>query len=109
MLENIASDLVPHLQYFLLKRLKEKGVVVLTSSKVVELGKGYAVVEDASGTKRLNGFDNIVLAMGGEVPNDSLYRDLEGKIPELYVIGDAVQPREILEAVSEGEEIAVKI
>jgi hypothetical protein len=34
---------------------------------------------------------------------------LKGKVPEVYVIGDASKPREVMEAVLEGEEIALKI
>ncbi|UCD80430.1 MAG: FAD-dependent oxidoreductase [Desulfobacterales bacterium] len=108
MLETIASDLVYHLQHYLGDRLKEKGVTILTSTRVLELGKGYAMVEDASGVRRLNGFDTIVLAMGS-TPNDGIYRRLEGRVSELYLIGDAVKPREILDAVFEAEEVAIKI
>jgi 2-enoate reductase len=65
-------------------------------------------VEDTSGKRKLEGFDTIVLAIG-QVPNDRVYQALKGKIAELYVIGDASQPREIIDAVYEGEEIAVRI
>lgn len=108
MLENIALDLVTHLQHYLGQRLKEKRVKILTSTRVVELGKGYAMVEDASGVRKLDGFDTMVLAMGS-TPNDSIYKRLEGKVPELYLIGDAVKPREVVDAVYEAAEVAVKI
>ena len=108
MLENIASDLVNHMQHYLGQRLKEKGVTVLTSTRALELGKGYAMVEDASGLRRLKGFDTIVLAMGS-APNDDIYRRLEGRVSELYLIGDAVKPREIVDAVYEAEDVAIKI
>ena len=108
MLENIASDLVNHMQHYLGLRLKEKQVTMLTSTRVLELGKGYAMVEDASGVRRLNGFDTIVLAMGS-TPNDGIYRRLEGRVAELYLIGDAVKPREIVDAVYEAEDVAIKI
>ena len=108
MLEGIASDLVTHLQHYLSIRLAEKGVKIYTSTKVKELGRGYAVVEDPSGVKKIDGFDSIVLALGS-TPNDHIAKSIEGRVPELYVIGDASQPREALEAVYEGEEIALKI
>ena len=108
MLEEIASDLVVHLKHYLSQRLAEKGVTILTSTKVRELGKGYAMVEDASGVRKIDGFDLIVLAVGS-IPDDRIAKSLEGKVPQLYVIGDASQPREALEAVYEGEEVAIKI
>jgi len=107
-LEEIALDLVMHLKHYLSLRLSEKGVTILTSTQVKELGKGYAVVEDASGVRKIDGFDCIVLALGS-TPDDRIAKMLEGKVPELYVIGDASQPREALEAVYEGEEAAMKI
>lgn len=109
MLENIASDIAPHQQYFLKKRLSEKHVTVLTSCRVIELGQGCAVVEDSSGTRKLKGFDTIVLATGSESNNDQIYRQLEGKVEQRYVIGDAARPREIMDAVSEGREVALKL
>jgi NADPH-dependent 2,4-dienoyl-CoA reductase/sulfur reductase-like enzyme len=108
MLEEIASDLVTHLKYYLSKRLIEKGVTILTSTKVKELGQGYALVEDASGTRKIEGFDTIVLAVGSK-SDDSVSKDLEGKVPVLHVIGDASKPREALEAVYEAEEVALTI
>ncbi len=109
MLEDIASDLVNHLQHYLKQRLNDKGVTIHTSAQVKELGKGYVMIEDASGVRKLDDFDTIVLALGSERPNDTIYKNLEGKVSELYVIGDARQPREIVDAVYEGEEIAIKL
>ena len=109
MLEDIASDLVNHLQHYLKQRLSEKGVTIHTSTQVKELGKGYVMIEDASGVRKLDDFGTIVLALGSERPNDTIYKNLEGKVSELYVIGDARQPREIVDAVYEGEEIAIKL
>ena len=108
LLEEIAADLVVHLKHYLSRRLAEKGVTILTSTRVKELGKGCAVVEDASGTRKIDGFDTIVLAVGSK-PDDRIAKSLEGKVPELYVIGDASEPREALEAVYEGEEVAIKV
>jgi len=108
MLDEIASDLVVHLKHYLSERLAKKGVTTLTSTTVKELGKGYAVVEDSSGVRTIGGFDTIVLAVGS-IPNDSVAKSLQGKVRELYVIGDASQPREAMEAVYEGEEVAMKI
>ncbi len=108
MLEEIASDLVTHLKHYLSKRLIEKRVTILTSTRVKELGKGYALVEDTSGTRKIEGFDTIVLAVGSK-SDDSVAKNLEGKVPALHVIGDASKPREALEAVYEAEEVALKI
>jgi 2,4-dienoyl-CoA reductase-like NADH-dependent reductase (Old Yellow Enzyme family)/thioredoxin reductase len=108
MREHTALDLVGHLQHFLNKRLREKGVQILTSTKAIRFEKEGLWVEDPQGTKKLGGFDSIVIALGS-IPNDELVESLKGKVPEVYVIGDASKPREVMEALLEGEEIALKI
>ena len=108
MREGIALDLVAHLQYFLNKRLREKGVQILTSTKAIRFEKGGLWVETPKGTKRLEGFDSIVLSLGA-IPNDELAHLLKEKVSEVYVVGDASKPREVMEALLEGEEIALNI
>ena len=108
MREGIALDLVGHLQHFLNKRLREKGVRILTSTKAIRFEKQGVWVEDSQGTKRLEGFDSVVIALGS-IPNDELVESLKGKVSEVYVVGDASKPREVMEALVEGEEVALKI
>jgi 2,4-dienoyl-CoA reductase-like NADH-dependent reductase (Old Yellow Enzyme family)/thioredoxin reductase len=108
MLEGIALDLVAHLQYFLNKRLREKGVQILTSTKAIRFEKDGLWVENPQGTKKLGGFDSVVLALGS-IPDNGLAEFLKGKVSEVYVIGDASKPREVMEAVLEAEEVALKI
>ena len=108
MREGIALDQVGHLQHFLNKRLREKGVQILISTKAIRFEKEGLWVEDRQGTRKLEGFDSIVIALGS-IPNDELVKWLKGKVPEIYVVGDASKPREVMEAVFEGEEVGLKI
>ncbi len=108
MREGIALDLIAHFQYFLNARLIGKGVQILTSTKVIRFEKMGVLVEDAEGIKRLEGYDSILISLGS-VPNDELTESLKGRASEIYVVGDASNPREMMEAVSDGEEIALKL
>ena len=108
MLEGIALDLVGHLQHFLNTRLKAKGVRILVSAKAVRFEKGALWVETPQGTRKLEGFDSIVIALGS-VSNDEMAESLKRRVSEFYVIGDAFRPREVMEALLEAEEIALKI
>jgi 2,4-dienoyl-CoA reductase-like NADH-dependent reductase (Old Yellow Enzyme family)/thioredoxin reductase len=108
MREGIALDLVGHLQHFLNERLKEKGVQILTSTTAIRFEKQDLWVQDPQETKRLSGFDTIVIALGS-IPNNELAESLKGKVAEVYVVGDASKPREVMEALLEGEEVALKI
>jgi hypothetical protein len=65
-------------------------------------------VEDPQGIRKLEGFDSMVISLGS-IPNNELVESLKGKVPEVYVVGDASKPREVMEAVLEGEEVALKI
>ncbi len=108
MKEAIALDLVYHLQHFLTERLKQKGVRILTSTKAVRFEEDGLWVEDPQGTRKIAGLDSIVMALGSK-PNDSPARILTGRVSEIHVIGDASRPREVMEALLEGEETALKI
>jgi 2,4-dienoyl-CoA reductase-like NADH-dependent reductase (Old Yellow Enzyme family)/thioredoxin reductase len=108
MREGIALDLVGHLQHFLNTRLRVKKVQILTSTKAIRFEKEGLWVEDPQGTRKLEGFDSIVIALGS-IPNNELVESLKAKVTEVYVVGDASKPREVMEAVLEGEEVALKI
>jgi len=45
----------------------------------------------------------------GAKPDNELSRLLTGKVPEIFVVGDAAQPREVMEALLEAQETAIKI
>jgi thioredoxin reductase len=58
--------------------------------------------------RTLENIDIFVLAMGKN-PNDALYRELKGTVPELYRIGDCVAPRRTQYAIWDGHMIGRKI
>jgi hypothetical protein len=48
--------------------------------------------------------DDIVVALGGKSVR-TLYDELEGKVGELHLIGDAVAPRRIIYATRDGNRV----
>jgi len=108
MREGIALDLVVHLQHFLNQRLKEKGVRILTSTQAIRFERESLWVQDPQGTRKLTGFDSLVISLGS-VPNEELVPSLKKKVSEVYVVGDASKPREVMEAVCEAQEVALGI
>ncbi|OGN96237.1 MAG: NADH:flavin oxidoreductase, partial [Chloroflexi bacterium RBG_13_51_18] len=107
----IGSELGPSQDSYLAhQRLVQKGVTFTTDFAVTEI-QGTAV-------KGLNyysnewhtfeGYDSVVYAMGSRV-EDSLYKELKGKVKELYRVGDCVAPRKIDMAVLEGEQVGREI
>ena len=52
--------------------------------------------------------DSVILA-GPSVPNQNLVHELEYFCDELYVVGDAMVPRSLYNAIHEGYKIGVRI
>ena len=77
---------------------------MLTNAKVAKITERGVVLENGDVIEA----DTVVLAVG-TVPNNELIDQLEGVVPELYAIGDCVEPRKAFEAVHEAAEIARKI
>jgi 2,4-dienoyl-CoA reductase-like NADH-dependent reductase (Old Yellow Enzyme family)/thioredoxin reductase len=84
----------------LMDGLRGKQVTLLTNTKCEEVRPGSVVVS-AEGQKKTYPMDSLIVAVGYKA-NDDLFKALEGKVPELYRVGDSSQPRGIREAVTEG-------
>jgi 2,4-dienoyl-CoA reductase-like NADH-dependent reductase (Old Yellow Enzyme family)/thioredoxin reductase len=108
MLENVASDMTSEPRHLLMMRLRAKGVKILTLAKVKEiLDDGVVFIRDGR-EESIQNVDNIILALGAR-PVDHLSEKLNGKVAEVYVIGDAKEPRKVLEATASGAEVGRKI
>jgi pyruvate/2-oxoglutarate dehydrogenase complex dihydrolipoamide dehydrogenase (E3) component len=108
MRDGIALDMPPHMQHYLRARLRERGVVTLTRTKALRFERGGLVVEGPQGESRVEGFDCVVVAAGSR-PNNELVAAVKAAVAQVYVIGDAAEPRELLHAVCEGEEAGARI
>jgi hypothetical protein len=53
----------------------------------------------------IRGADSVVLACGG-VADDALYHELDGRVPELHVLGDAYAPRRLIFATRQAYALA---
>jgi 2,4-dienoyl-CoA reductase-like NADH-dependent reductase (Old Yellow Enzyme family)/thioredoxin reductase len=98
----------PTLRRFFLDRLREKGVTLLTEIIYNEVTPRGLVVTTKEGERRTIEADAIVLAAGA-IPNRGLYEEIKGKAPEVYLVGDCVEPRTIRDAIAEGYRIALEI
>jgi len=108
MLENIAMDSVAEVRHLLLERLRSKRVRIVTSAEVKEiLDDGVVFVMDGK-EESIRGVEHVILALGAS-PLDDLSAKIKDKVAEVHVIGDAQEPRGVLEATSTAAEIARKI
>jgi NADPH-dependent 2,4-dienoyl-CoA reductase/sulfur reductase-like enzyme len=93
-------------RFIVMQRLLKKGVTVSLLHRLVAVDGGGAVVSGtfSGGGRRVEGA-TVVLACG-LVPDDSLVSGLDGRLPEVHVIGDALAPRRIMHATLEGARVA---
>ena len=78
-------------------------------TKLVSVAGTGAVVENTLTRDRAQLDDTIVVLACGMVPNDGLALQLQGKVPEIHLVGDALAPRRIMHATVEGARVAMGI
>lgn len=91
------------------QRLLQKGVVFFQETEVVEIGRGKILARDIYSHRPITfeEYDTVVID-AGSVAEDGFYRQLKGKVKELYHVGDAVAPRGIEMAILEGSTVGNK-
>ncbi|MCL6612446.1 MAG: FAD-dependent oxidoreductase [Peptococcaceae bacterium] len=107
MLKGIGKDIGVTTRWVVMKEISRLGVNVIDQAKVKEVNDRGVVIE-RGGQETLIPADTVVLAVGSR-PAGELAGQLEGRVPDLHVIGDAASPRKITQAVREGFDLALKL
>ncbi|MFZ5435718.1 MAG: NAD(P)/FAD-dependent oxidoreductase, partial [Bacillota bacterium] len=101
MQSEVAADIHRANRAMLLDLLMDAGVRILTNTMLHEVGGGAITV--VSRDLRVERIECDTVALGvGMKPNQDLYQSLIGEVYEVYLIGDAKQPRRIHDAIWEG-------
>jgi len=109
MLEEIALDMGIVRKPYLMQSLSDYGAEVLISTRIEGISNQGIIATDSGGARKsIDIFDTIVLAVGAK-PLDEISREIEGKVPKVYVIGDALKARKALEAIAEGARVGREI
>ncbi|HEY91671.1 MAG TPA: FAD-dependent oxidoreductase [Dehalococcoidia bacterium] len=123
---SLGSDIAGVRRLYLVKKLTDLNVVrgtpegqrmsnpeVLYNVTVEEIADGNITLRAGDNTDRqmVIPYDTIILSrrFGERKSNDSLFSELEGKLPEVYKIGDCAQVRTIKDAIWTANEVARKI
>ena len=80
------------------------GVEVVTGAKVKSYQNGVLTAETAEGEKKIS-CNSVILAVGYR-EEDSLYRQLEFDVPEIYLLGGAREVSNIMYAIWDAFEVA---
>ena len=99
-LDNVAGDLFYRDRNYLLSMLNDNKVELLTDKPLEITDQGVAVA-DKDGNKSTLAADTVMLTIEMK-PNQELLEALKGKVPEVYAIGDCVEPRRIIGTMWEG-------
>lgn len=101
MLEECALDEELITRLTLMHRFEEKHVDIRTQHKVLKITDKGVLACDPGGEEVVIEADYVVVAFGA-VSHNPLEEAVAAQFDDYYVIGDAVSPRKIMDAVSEG-------
>ncbi len=107
----LAPDMAGFSQLRIGTRIRENPMIETRLKSTVEhIGDCSVTLQSGGKFEELTGIDLVVLAWD-RISVNQLADDIisEGKVPEVYSIGDAVMPREITEAIYEGAVTGRKI
>jgi NADPH-dependent 2,4-dienoyl-CoA reductase/sulfur reductase-like enzyme len=100
---------IPLLQWELLHPwLQRKGATILAGVRYEEVTSKGLVITDVDGRVRELEADSIVVTLPLQ-PNAGLSEALQGRVPELHLIGDSKEPGLMIDAIAAGFEIGRQI
>jgi 2,4-dienoyl-CoA reductase-like NADH-dependent reductase (Old Yellow Enzyme family)/thioredoxin reductase len=108
MLDRVADDMPRIPRPYLVHRLNQLGVEIITGAKVEAITDYGVLINKAGMVDMVDGFSSIVLALGSR-PVDELADELKDLVEELFIVGDARQVARIAEATSQSAEAALAI
>jgi dimethylglycine catabolism A len=105
----VGEDIGTTVRATLTSRLLKAGVVLTPMTALEEIARGQVRLRNVySDEERWVPADTVVLSSGG-IGDDDLYYDLRDRVPEAYLIGDALAPRRLSDALMEATQAARKI
>ncbi len=96
----VGQDIGRSNRWIIYHDLRRYGVELRTSTTVVAIEENGVVVETGNKREKIKA-DTVVLAVGA-VSKCDLFSQLQEITPEIYLIGDAAEPRKAMEAIHEG-------
>jgi 2-enoate reductase len=90
----------------LIDLLKNSGVKVITETSLLEVTDRGAIVIDNKFKKQNIDADTIVIAIGFKADRE-LYNKLRDKTADLYLVGDANESADIMNAIWSANEVAL--
>jgi pyruvate/2-oxoglutarate dehydrogenase complex dihydrolipoamide dehydrogenase (E3) component len=102
--DELGSGIVVVSKQRLLSWLSKKGVILQTGVTYEEVTDEGLVILTKEGKRQTIEAGHILPALPLS-PNRDLWKDIEGRVPELYWVGDCAEPRRIVHAIADGSRI----
>ena len=92
-------------------RLRRMGVIFRTDREIVAIEPRTVRERDLYTSEEFEEPADSVVLVGGSSANDELFHALKAASPgtELHLVGDAMAPRRVSDAIREGEQVARRI
>lgn len=108
MSKHVASDMGKATRWALIKQIRMRGISIKSRYKVVEISPtGVKIMNDAGEMSDLKA-NTVVLATGSQASN-RLYLELKDALPEVHLVGDAINPGQVMTAIHQAFAIARQI
>lgn len=101
----LGEGLIPERKNRLFSWFRKKGVTMMTGMKVEEITNEGLTIATKEGNKLTIRADTILPVMP-LMPNTDLLKSLQGKVSEIFLIGDCREPRMISDAIADGWKVA---
>lgn len=107
-LDQVANDAYMRIRKSLLEKLSQKKVKIYAGVKEEKVTDSGLLITDKEGKQTAIEADSILISCGA-TPNKDLLNALQGKVPELYEVGDCVQCHNLQTAVRDAGTVASKL
>ncbi len=106
--KRLGEDVIPTFKWRHMAWVTEYGIDALTGARLKDIRSNAVVVADAEGNERVLPADTIINA-GPRESRQELIKALEFSADEQYIVGDAVRPRSVHNAIRDGHLIGLRI
>lgn len=105
--KRLAGDVMPTWKWRHSAWVEELNIKKITRAKLKEITDGGVIVTKEDGDTLVE-VDAVVLA-APRVSRQGIFHDLEYMVDELYIVGDAVAPRGLYQAIHDGYRLGARI
>lgn len=105
MRDDFLTDTDSSVKYDMLRTLQQLKVGFIKGSTLLGVTPEGAIIQDHGGNRQEVKCDGVIFATGA-VPERGLFKKLQNKGVELYVVGDATKPGQIIDAIAESYRVA---